>query len=137
MAMTSIEARCRRCSKDFGLLEVRAERTGRCPRCGYTLTLHWTDKLIDDANSADAALHQLVRALRDIAKLPGNVALRPHTVLRNLFEEIGWEDDLARDPEMLREELRELRSLLAGWERLDPVVATRPRRTRFSERSTG
>lgn len=130
MAVTSIEARCRACRKDFHLFEVRDERSGRCPRCGAMLTLDWTDKLIYDATAADAALHHLVRALRSMHNLPGNVALRPQTVLRNLFEEVGWEHDLAKDPEMLQEELRELRWLLVGWELLDPVVAaTQPRRT--------
>lgn len=47
--------------------------------------------------------------------------MRPHTVLRNLFEEVGWQRDLAEDPALLREELRELRRRLATWERLEPA----------------
>jgi len=123
MAVTSIDARCRHCRQDFHLSEVRDERRGTCPHCGSPLTPDRTDKLIHDATAADAALHHLVRALRSMNHLPGNVALRPHTVLRNLFEEVGWKHYLAQDPELLQEELCELRWLLVGWELLDPIVA--------------
>ena len=44
-------------------------------------------------------------------------------MLRNLFEEVGWEHDLAEDPGLVREELRVLNGLLAAWELRDPVLA--------------
>jgi hypothetical protein len=123
MPVTPIEARCRRCGDDFALFEVRVQRTGVCPRCGWMLTPDWTAKLLEDAAVADVAQRHLVNALRSLRSLPGNAVVRPHTVLRNLFEEVGWQKDLADDPEMLRDELRELRRLVAAWERLDPSVA--------------
>ncbi|MEO5901104.1 MAG: hypothetical protein ABIR68_13410 [Ilumatobacteraceae bacterium] len=130
MAVTSIEARCRRCGDDFHLFEVREQRSGCCPRCGWVLTPDWTAKLLEEAGRADFAQRHLVAALRSLRNLPGNVDLRPHTILRNLFEEVGWEQDLAEDPEMLRDELRELRRLVSAWELLDPVVAAaQPRRS--------
>jgi hypothetical protein len=129
LAVTPIQARCRRCGEDFHLIEVLDDRSGTCPRCGWSLTLDWTAKLLDDAARADIAQGHLVGALRSLSSLPGNVVLRPHTVLRNLFEEVGWEHDLAQNPEMLRDEIRELRRLLAAWELLDPlVVAAQPHR---------
>ena len=125
MPVTPIEARCRRCGDDFHLFEVRDERRGTCPRCGWMLTPDWTAKLLEDAGRADIAQRHLVGALRSLRNLPGNVAVRPHTVLRNLFEEVGWQRDLADEPELLREELRELRRLVAAWERLEPPGAER------------
>lgn len=133
MPVSPIEARCRRCGEGFHLFEVREQRSGRCPRCGWVLTPDWTAKLLEEAARADFAQRRLVAALRSLRNLPGNVALRPHTILRNLFEEVGWEQELAEDPEMLREELRELRRLVCTWELLDPVVAAaQPRRNWLS-----
>lgn len=130
MAVTPIEALCRRCGENFHLFEVVDHHNGTCPRCGWNLTLDWTAKLLHDAARADIAQSHLVGTLRSLRGLPGNVVLRPHTVLRNLFEEVGWEHDLADHPELLRVELRELRRLLTAWELLDPIVAaTQPHRS--------
>jgi hypothetical protein len=132
MPVTPIEARCRRCNADFHLFELLEHRSGTCPRCGWSLTPDWTSQLLDDAARADIAQRHLVGALRNLRDLPGNVAVRPHVVLRNLLEEVGWQKDLADDPDMLREELRELRRLLVAWELLDPVVAAaQPHRNWF------
>jgi hypothetical protein len=84
------------------------------------LTPDWTTNLLEDAARADIAQRHLIGALRGLRSLPGNVAVRPHTVLRNLFEEVGWQRDLAEDPELLREELAELRRLVHAWERFEP-----------------
>lgn len=130
MAVTPIGARCRHCGRDFHLFEVRDLGSGTCPRCGRMLTDDWTAILLRDAARADIAQRHLVRALRRLRELPGNLAIRPHTVLRNLFEETGWHKDLAEHPDMLREELRELRHHLATWQQLDPAIAAaQPRRT--------
>jgi ribosomal protein L37E len=132
MPVTPIEARCRRCGRNFHLFEVREQGTGKCPRCGWMLTPDWTAKLLEDAANADLAQRQLVAALRGLRNLPGNVILRPQSVLRNLFKEVGWDKELAEDPQFLGDELHELRRLLAAWEVLDPeVAAARRPRSRF------
>lgn len=132
MAVAPIKARCRRCRSDFHLFELLDSRSGTCPRCGWTLTPDWTSQLLLGAARADIAQRHLVGALRSLRNLPGNVAVRPHVLVRNLFEEVGWQTDLAEDPDMLREELRELRRLLIAWELLDPVVAAaQPHRSWF------
>jgi hypothetical protein len=132
VAVTAIEARCRRCREDFPLFELLDHRNGTCPRCGWSLSHHWTATLLEEAALADIAQRHLVAALRGLRNLPGNVLLRPHTVLRNLFEEVGWHEDLGEDPDTLEEELRELRQLLAAWELLDPAAAAAlPRRGRI------
>jgi hypothetical protein len=131
MAVTSIDARCRRCHQGFQLIELRDQHSATCPRCGWVLTQDWGDKLRYDAAAADGAMRLLVRSLRSMRNLPGNVAVEPHSVLRNLGE-VGWEDDLADDPEMLAPALDEARRLLDTWELLDPAVAAaQPRRTRL------
>ena len=138
MAVTAIKARCRRCRQDFHLFEMLDQRDGTCPRCGWSLSHHWTATLLEEAARADIAQRHLVDALRRLRNLPGNVLLRPHIVLRNLFEEVGWHKDLAEDTDTLQEELPELRQLLAAWELLDPdVAAALPAAVGFGESSTG
>lgn len=123
MPVTPIQAHCSRCGQDFHLFELLDDRSGRCPRCSWTLTHDWTHALLDDARRADIAQRHLVGALRGLGNLPGNIIVRPATVLRNLFEEVGWQRDLAAHPQLLRAELAELRRLVTAWELLDPVVA--------------
>ena len=133
MAVTPIQARCRRCREDFSLFEILDQRSGICPRCGVSLSPDWTANLLEDAALVDVAQRHFVGALRSLRNHPGNVLLRPHTVLRNLFEEVGWERDLADHPDVLHEELREIRSMLISWERIDPVAAAaRPYRGWFA-----
>lgn len=132
MAVTAIKARCRRCRQDFYLFEVLDQRDGTCPRCASSLSHDWTATLLEEAARADIAQRHLIDALRRLRNLPGNVLLRPHIVLRNLFEEVGWHKDLAEDIDTLQEELSEARQLLAAWELLDPeVVAALPHRGRI------
>lgn len=122
-AMSPIGARCRRCRQDFLLLELLDDRTGRCPRCTWRLSPDWTTKLLADAERADREQRRFVTALRSLRNVPGNAAIRPHTILENLFEAVGWQQDMAEDRDLLRDELHELRRLLMQWELLDPVVA--------------
>jgi len=132
VAVTAIKGRCRRCRQDFHLFELLDHRDGTCPRCAWSLSHDWTPTLLEEAARADIAQRHLVDALRRLRNLPGNVLLRPHIVLRNLFEEVGWHKDLAEDTEFLQEELSELRQLIASWELLDPdLAAARPRRSRI------
>ncbi len=134
MAITPIQARCRRCRENFHLFEVSDQRRPTCPRCGWMLTQEWTPVLLDEARRADFAQRHLIASLRRLRGLPGSVTPLPHSVLRNLFEEVGWERDLAEDPALLRQELLELRRLLAEWEHLDPVVAETRRGRRLFRR---
>src|SRR5690348_10369949 len=115
MAVRPIEARCRRCRQIFHLFELLDDRSGRCPRCGWALTPDWAQELIRQAATADIAQRQFLVALRGLRNIPGNVTLLPHTALRNLFTEVGWERDLEAEPDLLRSEISELRSLLGAW----------------------
>ncbi len=74
--------------------------------------------LQEESRNADTAMMLLVRALRRLYGLPGNLQLLPHSVFRNLFEEVGWEQDLSVDPDYAGQELRLLRLQLESWERL-------------------
>jgi hypothetical protein len=113
-----IDARCRHCTSDFPISDLLLAVDGRCPICGWTLTPEWTIVLQEESRNADAAMMLLVRALRRLYGLPGNLQLLPHSVFRNLFEEVGWEQDLSVDPDYAGQELRLLRLQFESWERL-------------------
>ena len=123
MAVRPIQARCRRCQQTFHLFELLDDNSGRCPRCNWALTPDWAQELIRQAAVADTAQRQLILALRGLRNIPGNVTLLPHTVLGNLFTEVGWERDIAEEPDLLRREISELRNHLGAWQRLEPAAA--------------
>jgi hypothetical protein len=85
------------------------------------LSPEWTVELLEKAAVADASLGALVKALRRLNGLPGNLRLLPHSVMRNLFEEIGWEETLAAEPTALEDEIRLVRLELRLWQRLTPA----------------
>jgi len=132
-AAAPIQARCRRCQGDFFLYEVVEEKTGECPRCRWPLSPDWVPLLVEEAKRADAAQRHLVTALRRLVGLPGNMEILPHSVLRNLFEEIGWERELASEPTLIREEVRRLREQVEAWERLAPEEGTSENRRSMAQ----
>ena len=118
MATTPIQGRCRRCGREFHLFELVEARDGRCPRCEYLLTPEYTFLLLDEAGRADRLERELVASLRRLVGLPGNLEVIPHSVLRNIFEEVGWEEEVAGDRELVRHEVEELRRWLDRWAEL-------------------
>ncbi len=82
--------------------------------------------MLEQAARADIAHRHLIGALRELHEVPGNLLVRPQSVLRNLFEEVGWQRDLAETPKLLEEELAEARHLLAEWEDVAPSSAAPP-----------
>ncbi len=120
MAITPIEARCRRCHQELLLGDLRDVPDGLCPGCGYPLAPDWWDYALSQASLADPYLEKLVGVLRHLVQLPGNLELEPHSVLRNLVEEVGWEEQLAAEPDALGEEIGFLREELDRWSALAP-----------------
>jgi hypothetical protein len=60
--------------------------------------------------------------------------LLPHSVLRNLFEEVGWEQKLAAEPSALEDEIRLIRMELEYWQHLDPGERNRRDRVAMADR---
>jgi hypothetical protein len=116
--VSPIEARCRHCAREFCLSDLLGALDGACPHCARLLSPEWTSLLLEESRTADKAMMLLVRALRRLNGLPGNLELLPHSVLRNLFEEVGWEEELSNDPAGAQEELRFIRLEVESWERL-------------------
>jgi hypothetical protein len=129
-----IEALCRHCASKFDLGELTEAGAGRCPFCNILLSPDWTNVLLENAALALRAQTSLVKALRRLNGLPGNLRLLPHSVLRNLFEEIGWEQKLAAEPSTLEDEIRLIRMELEYWQHLDPAERNRRDRVAMSDR---
>jgi hypothetical protein len=129
-----IEALCRHCASKFDLGEMTEAGAGRCPFCNTLLSPDWTNVLLENAALALRAQTGLVKALRRLNGLPGNLRLLPHSVLRNLFEEIGWEQKLAAEPSTLEDEIRLIRMELEYWQHLDPAERNRRDRVAMSDR---
>jgi hypothetical protein len=110
-----LEGRCRRCGNRFLLRDLLDDRTGLCTYCRRPLSPDWTEVMLDEAAHADHAQQQLVKALRRLVGLPGNLEVVPHVVLRNALEQIGWEQDLENDPEAAAREAAYLREQADRW----------------------
>lgn len=118
MKALPVQARCRHCANEFPLSDLLLTVGGTCPLCGWTLSPEFTSMLREESRNADDATMLLIRALRRLNGLPGNLQLLPHSVFRNFFEEVGWEQELPKDPDYAREELRFIHLGLETWERL-------------------
>ena len=108
MPTTPVEARCRACGGDFYLFELADEHSEQCPRCHQLLSPDWTPMLLKEAADADRLQRAFMACLRHLVSFPGNLELLPHSVLRNLFEEVGWEQDLAADRALANPEIAQL-----------------------------
>ncbi len=117
---TPIGAVCRHCEGEFDLTELLADNDGRCPRCETIVSPEWTSVLLEEARQAEVAEELLIKSLRRLVGLPGNLVLLPHTVLDNFWDGIGWEQKLADTPELLHDEARRAKLGLDGWEQLRP-----------------
>jgi hypothetical protein len=117
--MSKIRAHCRACHFSFYLREVvRATfLEGHCPNCGRPLAEDRPQLLREAARTV--LLHdQLLAAVHALARLPGNLELVPHTLVRELLDEGNWADELMEDRDVLSLAVGELARLVEAWERL-------------------
>ena len=97
--MAGIRAHCRACHFSIYLTEIVRSPflDAHCPNCG----------------------RDLVESIRILISLPGNLALVPHTIVRELFEEIDWRhDEIVTDRELIQREIEALERYLEVWEEL-------------------
>lgn len=130
MYASPIQAMCRNCGGEFALYEIVERHDARCPWCLQSLSPDWESVLFEQAEIADRTQQTFVKSLQRLAGLPGNLVILPYSVLRNLFEEIGWEITISKDPDVMREELRLLHEEIRHWDQLNPDRAGLPKRLR-------
>jgi len=113
-----IRARCRVCLLDFYLSEVTRSPEGRCPRCGRKLAPAYTKMMVGEAARICRAHAELLEAVRILVSLPGNLELIPHTLVRDLLEEVDWQEQIAEDRQLIRREIDELERLAHSFARV-------------------
>ena len=113
-----IRARCRVCLLDFYLSEVSRSPEGRCPRCGRKLSPAYTTMMVGEAARICRAHGELLEAVRILVSLPGNLELIPHTLVRDLLEEVDWEEQIAKDRRLIRREIDELERMARSFARV-------------------
>jgi hypothetical protein len=113
-----IRARCRFCRLDFYLSELARSPEGRCPRCGRRLAPAYTNMVVREAGRVCRAHSELLEAVRLLVSLPGNLELIPHTLIRDLLEEVDWQEEIAQDRELIRREIDELEKMARSFARV-------------------
>ena len=117
---STIRGHCRNCHYFFDLAEiVRASfLEGHCPNCGQPLA---TDRQLFLTTAARTlrAHQEFVENVRALVAIPGNFELIPHTLVRDLLEDIDWEDRIARDRELVQLEIQALQRYLRDWTTLE------------------
>jgi hypothetical protein len=117
--MSKIRAHCRACHFSFYLRElVRATfLEGHCPNCGRPLAED-QPKLLKGAARTVLLHDELLETVHTLVRLPGNLELVPHTLVRELLDEANWADEVLEDRDVLTLAVEELERLVDAWERL-------------------
>jgi hypothetical protein len=117
--MSKIRAHCRKCHFSFYLRElVRATfLEGHCPNCGRPLADD-RPKMMREAARTVLLHDDLLESVRALVRLPGNLELVPHTLVRELLDEANWVDEVLDDRDVLGLAVEELERLVNAWERL-------------------
>jgi hypothetical protein len=105
-----LRASCRSCDGGFEVAELAARRDGCCPRCEEPLSPRWTTLLVEEAENLQTVHDALIRCLRRLAGLPGNLRLDPEPVLANLRELVPWDDQLRFQPGRVRDQVAQARA---------------------------
>jgi hypothetical protein len=119
--MAGIRAHCRACHFSIYLTEIVRSPflDAHCPNCGRDLVERDPKLMRREAARAVRAHDDLVESIRTLISLPGNLALVPHTIVRQLFEEIDWHhDEIVTDRELIQREIEALERYLEVWEEL-------------------
>lgn len=116
--MAGIRAHCRACHFSIYLeVLVRAPfLEAHCPNCGRDFVEREPQRMRREAARAVRAHDDLVESVRYLVGLPGNLELIPHTLVRELFDEIDWRhDEIVADRELIQREIEALERYLDMW----------------------
>ena len=119
--MAGIRAHCRACHYSIYLTEfVRSPfLETHCPSCGRDLAENDPQRVRREAARAVRAHDDLVESVRFLVNVRGNLELVPHTLVRELFEEIDWRhDEIVEDRELIEREIEALERYLETFSEL-------------------
>jgi hypothetical protein len=113
--MAGIRAHCRACHYSIYLTEfVRSPfLETHCPSCGLDLAENDPQQVRREAARAVRAHDDLIESVRFLVNVRGNLELVPHTLVRELFDEIDWRhDEIVQDRELVEREIEALERYL-------------------------
>lgn len=113
--MRPLCGRCRTCDSRFALREVAEARNGLCPRCAEPLSDQWTVLLVEECDAVEGLAEALIRSLRRLAGLPGNLELQHDELFTNLETEVPWHESIESEPDLVTREIDRLLQLLDGY----------------------
>jgi hypothetical protein len=105
---THSPARCRACDARVELHAIAAGGDGRCPNCATPFSEAWTLLLIEECGAVENLVAALVRSLRRLCGLPGNLELQPDELLANLTAEVPWRLSIDTEPAKVTAQIGEL-----------------------------
>lgn len=121
--MKPLHARCRACDDAFPVDALASARDGRCPRCSTPLSPGWDMLLVEECAAAETLSHALVRSLRRLTGLPGNLELRPDELFDNLTNEVPWHQSIDSEGELVASDIAALVAELDHGTVLTPQMA--------------
>ena len=75
--MTPLAGRCRACDARVELRSIVAGADGRCPSCDTPFSEEWTLLLVEECGAVENLTQALLRSLRRLTGLPGNLEVQP------------------------------------------------------------
>jgi hypothetical protein len=106
--MEPLLARCRSCDARVCLAEIAERHDGRCPGCGVSFSAEWTNLLVEECEAIDQLANALIRSLRRLAGLPGNLELQSEQLMKNLIDEVPWGQSIDTEPTLVAEQIAAL-----------------------------
>jgi len=120
--MRALTARCRSCDSRTQLDDIVRSRSGVCPHCETPWSAEWTLLVVEECEAIENLLHALIRSLRRLSGLPGNLELQPEELLANLTAEVPWHQNIETEPGLIAAELNELTEQLDGCSEIPPSL---------------
>jgi hypothetical protein len=110
--MKPLTAHCRSCEAHLELRQIAQDRTGTCPQCGVFLSEPWTVLLVEECEAIEQLGNALVRSLRRLSGLPGNLEVHSDELLSNISNEVPWRQHIETEPRLVATEIQRLTEIL-------------------------
>lgn len=108
LTMKPLAGRCRACDARVELREIVTRGDGRCPACSTPFSEDWTLLLVEECDALEHLTEALVRSLRRLTGLPGNLELQPDELFANLSGEVPWGQSIDTEPAKVAAEIGRL-----------------------------
>lgn len=106
--MHQLRARCRSCGANVTLEELAGAGDGLCHGCNQPFSEQWTMLLVEECAAVEQLSQALLRSLRRLTGLPGNLELQPDELFANLRDEVPWGQSIDNESQLVAAEIERL-----------------------------